>query len=173
MPAVQDVASSESTQPTPTQPPAVQGEPDENAAGGKRQLLADLAKERDERQALAAQIESMKTGFAKALGIATDQPTPDQLLQQLEVARGETASMRTQLAVFHNTPTGVDVQALLDSQAFQRELAAKNPGTDTEIRQVITEYVTANPRFRTTPTGGAKDVNAGTQNHGNTTSMDA
>ena len=109
----QPVASSESTQPpTPTppaQPPAVQGDPD-GGAGGKRQLLADLAKERDERQALAAQIETMKTGFAKALGIATEEPTPDQLLQQLEVARGETASMRTQLAVFHNTPDGVDAQ---------------------------------------------------------------
>ena len=62
MPDEQPVASSESTQPpTPTPPaqtPAVQGDPD-GGAGGKRQLLADLAKERDERQALAAQIETM------------------------------------------------------------------------------------------------------------------
>lgn len=171
-------AVSDSGQQNPTAPQQIvspvpappSGDPD--GAGSKRQVLAELAEERKNRQALAEQINDMKSGFAKALGLTSDELTPEQLTQQLETARGETASMRTQLAVYSAAPTGVDVQALLDSAAFQRELAAKNPRSDTEIQTVISEYVTANPRFRTLPTGGAKDVHAGTAAKGASFSMD-
>lgn len=38
--------------------------------GSKQAVLADLAKERDARQALATQLDQLKTGLATALGIS-------------------------------------------------------------------------------------------------------
>ena len=178
MPETQVVASSESTQQTQEQQqqqaPTPKPQSDsENGAGSKREVLAELAAERDKRQELANQIETLKTGMAKALGLATDEVTPEQLAKELEQSKSETSQMQLQLAVFTNAPAGVDVQALLDSSAFQRELATQKLSKDSEIKTFITEYVTANPRFRTTPTGGVKDLHAGNQTGAISSSMDA
>lgn len=45
-------------------------ETSEEGKGGKAAVLADLAKERDARQALAAQLDQLKNGLASALGIS-------------------------------------------------------------------------------------------------------
>lgn len=45
-------------------------ETSDEGKGSKQAVLADLAKERDARQALAAQLDQLKTGLASALGIS-------------------------------------------------------------------------------------------------------
>lgn len=160
-----DTPTTDQQQPESTasqdQPAQVSDQPqpgEYRGAGSKDALKADLARERDARQALAAQLDQLKTGLASALGIESEKATPEQLASQLEQARAEAATARAQLAVFTSVPAGVDVQALLDSASFQAALAKADPD---KITETVAEFVKANPRFKTpTATPGARDVHA-------------
>ena len=91
---------------------------DDAGAGGKTQILADLATERDKRQSLEQQFTSLKDGLA---------------------------------------------QALLDSRAFSQALAKVDATDPAAIAGAVTQFVEANPRFKTTPlrSPGSKDAGAG------------
>ena len=145
------------------QPETGQGD-DYKGAGSKDALKADLARERDARQALAQQLDQFKAGLAQALGIESEQATPEQLAEQLTAAQAETATARVQLAIYQAAPAGVDVSALLDSASFTRSLAGIDPSDTEAITAKVTAFVDANPnRFTTTtnPGAGARDVHAG------------
>ena len=147
--------------PADTTTPAAQAD-DDKGAGSKDALKADLARERDARQALAAQLEQFKTGLAQALGVESAKATPEQLAEQLTAAQAETATAQVQLALYKAAPTGVDVAALLDSASFTRTLAGINPADAEAIAAKVTDFVAANPRFRTTvPGAGLHDAHAG------------
>ena len=144
------------------QPETGQGD-DYKGAGSKDALKADLARERDARQALAQQLDQFKAGLAQALGIESEQATPEQLADQLAAAQAETATARMQLAIYQAAPAGVDVDALLDSASFTRSLAGVDPSDIDAITAKVAAFVDANPnRFSTTnPGAGARDVHAG------------
>ena len=157
-----------STEQTPQddaqQPETGQGD-DYKGAGSKDALKADLARERDARQALAQQLDQFKAGLAQALGIESEQATPDQLAEQLTAAQAETASAKVQLAVFRAAPAGVDANALLDSQQFLAAIGKADPADVGALSTIVTDFVAANPRFRTTnQAAGARDAAASTPN---------
>lgn len=137
-----------------------QAETSDDGKGSKQAVLADLAKERDARQALAAQLDQLKTGLASALGINKPaEVTPEQLAEQLAGEKQARINAETRLAVYQNTPAGVDVNALLDSQQFNKlisEVKTEN------LAETITEFVKKHPRFHTASTTAARDANAAT-----------
>ena len=137
---------------------------DDAGAGGKTQILADLATERDKRQSLEQQFTSLKDGLAQALGLGQQADvTPEELAEQLTSAQSEAAQARAELAVFRSVPDGVDAQALLDSRAFSQTLAKVDATDPAAIAGAVTQFVEANPRFKTTPlrSPGSKDAGAG------------
>ena len=137
---------------------------DDAGAGGKTQILADLATERDKRQSLEQQFASLKDGLAQALGLGQQADvTPEELAEQLSSAQSEAAQARAELAVFRSVPDGVDAQALLDSRAFSQALAKVDATDPSAIAGAVQQFVEANPRFKTTPlrSPGSKDAGAG------------
>ena len=135
----------------------------EQGAGSKQAVLADLAAERDKRQALEQQFTAFRDGLASALGMNQQEATPEQLADQLSTAQRDAAQARIELAVFRSTPDGVDAQALLDSRAFVSALGSIAPGDDAALQAAIDSFVEANPRFRTAPlrSPGGRDAAAG------------
>lgn len=166
-----DGATDTATQPDPTPPPT--SETDEGA-GSKAAVLADLATERDKRQALEQDFKSLRDGLAQALGIGQQDATPEQLTEQLTAAQQETRQARAELAVYRAVPDGVDAQALLDSRAFGDKITDLDVSNTEQVRAVIDEFVAANPRFQTLPTHspGARDATAGGSAPINSGSMD-
>lgn len=134
---------------------------DDQGKGSKSAVLADLAAERDKRQAAettaqeaAAKLEQVLT----ALGISTgegEQPDPEQLANDLKAKDAELAVLRAGAGI-------ADVDALLDSRAFTNTLGNLDPSDREAVKAHIQEYVTANPRFAVaTQTHGARDAAAG------------
>lgn len=145
--------------------PATDTTTDDEGKGGKTAILADLARERDNRQQVAAERDALAAQLAAitaAINPDADQPiSPDDLTAELDKARAETAAARTQLAVLTNTPTGVDAAALLDSTAFHQHLATVDTADTGKVRAAIEKFVADHPRFRTvSPAAGARDAAA-------------
>ena len=133
-------------------------ETSDEGKGSKQAVLADLAKERDARQALAAQLDQLKMGLASALGISQQtEVTPEQLTEQLTAAQKQAKTAETRLAVYQATPAGVDADALLDSQAFNKLIADTTPD---KLPEVIADFVKTNPRFHAATNTAARDANA-------------
>ena len=84
----------EQSQPNPPADQPAGGEPpkqEETGKGSKAAVLADLASERDKRQALEQQItaqgqqfEDLKAALGKAFGFKSEELTADQLKEQLK-----------------------------------------------------------------------------------------
>lgn len=148
-------------QDTQDAPDGVQ-EPQDDGKGGKAAVLADLAAERDKRQAaesLAQENAGKLDAVLTALGIKQDatQVDPDKLANDLRAKDRELAVLRAGVGV-------ADVDALLDSRGFLATLESLDPSDRDAVKAHITEYVTANPRFAiTTPQAqGVRDAAAGT-----------
>ena len=84
----------------PPAPPAAPADPPDNysGAGGKDALKADLATERDKRQALENRFQQFADGISRALGITPAEVTPEQLATQLTQATSEKDAVQAQLA---------------------------------------------------------------------------
>ncbi len=139
---------------------ADQAENDEGK-GSKAAVLADLATERDKRQAaetLAQENDQKLTAVLQALGLADKgaEVDPDQLGKDLASQRAENAVLRAGNGI-------ADVDALLDSRAFTQTLDTIDPSDRDAVKAHITEYVTANPRFAvaTQKAQGVRDAAAG------------
>ena len=139
---------------------AEQAENDEGK-GSKAAVLADLATERDKRQAaenLAQENDQKLTAVLQALGLAEKgaEVDPDQLGKDLAAQRAENAVLRAGNGI-------ADVDALLDSRAFTQTLDSIDSSDRDAVKAHITEYVTANPRFAVTPqkAQGVRDAAAG------------
>lgn len=163
--AAQQQARQAGEQPA-TQENAPTGEPDEpgeQGRGSKDAILADLARERDKRQAAesaatdtAAKLDAVLT----ALGLNGDskQATPDvgQLTADLARERAETAVLRAGHGI-------ADVDALLDSRAFTSTLADVDTTDRAAVKAHIEQYVQDQPRFALAPQtpAGVRDAAAG------------
>lgn len=146
-------------EPTDTAEDAAQ---DDEGKGGKSAVLADLAKERDRRQAAETTAQETATrldAVLTALGIKTDggdKVDPEQLATDLQTQRAENAVLRAGHGI-------ADVDALLDSRNFTDSLRDIDSSDRDAVKAHITEYVAANPRFAaaTPQAHGVRDAAAG------------
>jgi hypothetical protein len=129
-------------------------------AAGNRVKAKEVA---DSLAQFKAEQEQQRQAFAKALGLAPDEPpTVEQLTQQLaaskaqqdaEAARARQAAV--ELAVFRAAAAQqVDGNALLDSRAFVSALEGLDPTAQDFQQQVTNAILTAaqqNPRYQITP----------------------
>lgn len=82
--------------------------------------------------------------------VKDDEPAdPKQLAADLQATRTTATEAQRELALYRNAPQGVDVQALLDSRAFQQTVASIDPTDTTALVAAITSASQSNPRFRT------------------------
>lgn len=144
--------------PAPTDPAA---DPDP-AKGGKDAILADLAKERDKRQALETTVSEMQTAhqqqmdaLAKALGLKKDDdtpPDPDALASEIATERNNARTANLQLAVFKAAAQHeANAARLLDSATFLASLKDVDPTDADAVGAAIKTAVEADPVFKSTP----------------------
>lgn len=140
----------------PADPPS---EPADEGKGGKDAILADLAKERDKRQALEQTVTQMQTAqqqqmdaLAKALGLKSDDAPPDPaaLTEQIETEKAAAADARRELAVYQNAGEG-DPKRLLDSASFLRSIKDIDPSDTAAISAAISDAVEADPLLKGAP----------------------
>lgn len=141
----------EQSTPQPQEPPQpAREEPNDEGKGSKKAVLADLAGERDKRQALETKLAELTTAHETKLTEVTNTYET----QLTEVNR--------ELAVYRNA-AGANASALLDSRAFTEALAKIDPSDEKAVTALITETVAANPLFAATPPqpAGVRDASAG------------
>lgn len=138
--------------PAPTDPP----KDGDEGKGGKDAILADLAKERDKRQALERQMSDLQASqqqqldaIAKALGLKEDEkPDPAKLTEQLTKEQQTAREAQVQLAVYRNAAdAGGDPSALLDSASFLASLKDVDPTDAQAVQAAIKAAVEASPRL--------------------------
>lgn len=142
----------------------------EDGRGSKDAILADLATERDRRQAAEAQSKAVLEAVQQALGIKTVTDDPKELAKQLDGTKAEAQAAKLQLAIYRSPAAkDADVDALLDSLGFQQAVAKVDPADSKAVEAAIKQYVDQNPRFKVTANGtpvppvvpGAKDLAQG------------
>lgn len=141
-------------------PSPTPGSPDDGK-GGKDAILADLAKERDARQALQQQIADLQTAqqsqmdaLAKALGLKSDDAPPDPaaLTAEIEAEKANARTASLQLAVFKSAADHeANATRLLDSASFLASLKDIDPEDSDAVGAAIKAAVEADPVFKTTP----------------------
>lgn len=152
--------------PAPADPP-VDPPPADDGKGGKDAVLADLAKERDKRQALEQQVQDLLplrdqfAAIAKVFNPGDDTPPdPAKLAEQIAAEQAKTTDAETrattaerQLAVF-KAAAGHDgnALALIDSTSFMASIKDVDPTDAEKLGEAIKAAVEANPLFKVTPT---------------------
>lgn len=146
--------------PPPADPPPADP-PSDDGKGGKSAILADLATERDKRQALEEQVNNLTAAqqqqmdaIAKALGLKQDDAPPDPaaLTAQIAEEQGKAREAAVQLAVYRNAAANeANADALLDSASFLRSLADVDPTNAEAINAAIKAAVEANPLLKAAP----------------------
>lgn len=139
----------------------------EEGRGSKDAILADLATERDRRQAAETRAEAVLKAVQEALGIKSEMDDPKDLKAQLQSKDAETVAAKLQLAIYRSPAAKTaDVDSLLDSLAFQKAVAKVDPGNPAAVEQAIQAFITSNPRFKaveapTTVVPASKDLTQG------------
>lgn len=157
----------------PEQPTPSTGEtPDDSGRGSKDAVLADLARERDKRQAAekaTADAAAKLDAVLAALGLGETKEDPATAAQQ---ARDAQRTAEARLAVYTHAPDGLNPKALLDSVTVTTGLASIDPADEQAITAYLAQYAN-DPRFRLTPAGaGASDAGATNHSPGTGPSMD-
>lgn len=139
--------------PDPAPDPAPEPDPD----GKRARLMDDLAKERDKRQGLELQIQTLQQAqqsqldaIAKALGLKQDEPPdPEKLASQIADEQARTREASLQLAVYRLAgASGANPDALLDSASFLRTIADVDPADATAVTTAIKNAIEANEAFK-------------------------
>jgi hypothetical protein len=147
------------------------GGSDDKGRGGKEQVLADLASERDKRQAFERELNgfkendaAFKSGLAKLLGLQEDEVKPEELQRQLSEVQTKQAASDRELAVFRLAGRhGANPELLTDSTRFMQSIAEIAPGDTEKIAAAIKDAVEKNTSYRAVAPGrGAGDAGAGT-----------
>lgn len=131
--------------------------------------LAALTAERDEWKARSRQWEgNAKTNKQEAEAVAkrdaaiakiaaelgievgTKAADPEAISRELAATKAQAREHATEAAVLRAASTsGADGDALLDSLTFRNKLKAIDPADAAAVKQLITETVTANPKYAT------------------------
>lgn len=137
----------------------------EQGKGSKAAVLADLAKERDTRQALEAKLAAV----AKLFNPDADDVDPVKAAEQYQA---DARQARTELAVFRVAGTlGADPDTLLDSASFLKTLDGIDPTDSAAVTAAVQAALDTSPRYRAAnPAAGARDAAAG--NRATTSSAD-
>lgn len=129
------------TEPPKPEPPAGEkpDEGDKGRKGGQAQILADLASERDKRQAIETQLTTIQTALASAFGIdAGKQPSADELVAdvQKQLTAMQHQSLVDRVARIHGITETDDLEFLASAKDEEqmgrfaaRLKAASAPGT--------------------------------------------
>jgi hypothetical protein len=134
--------------------------------------LAEVQKARQEAAAArTASRDAAKTDarneLLRELGLVkNDEPVdPKQLAADLQATKTTATEAQRELALYRNAPAGVDVQALLDSRAFQQTVSSIDPTDTTALVAAIDAASQSNPRFRTVqaPAQSGVDLAGGNQ----------
>lgn len=151
-----------STDPAPTEPPAAPADPGDDGKGGKDAILADLAKERDKRQALEQTVTQMQTSqqqqmdaLAKALGLKSDDtpPDPEKLTQEVTAAQEQARVAQRELAVYRLAGTHeANANELLDSASFLASIKDVDPTDQAAMDAAIKAAVDSNAKFKASAT---------------------
>lgn len=137
-----------------------------------RAIIHDLRKENATRRVAVRTADEeraqMLSQVAAALGITAPDdeekaPTVEELTARAETAskraaeaENATDAARRELAIFQRaTALGVDANALMDSRAFMRDVAAVAHDNVKAIDNAITTALDANPRLKHTPPAGS------------------
>lgn len=146
--------------PTPTSTPPADPNPADDGKGGKDAILADLAKERDARQALQQQINDMQAAqqaqmdaLATALGIKKDDAPPDPavLTGQIETEKSSRQAAERQLAVYRvaaDPAVAANASRLLDSSSFLASIKDIDPTDTAALTEKVKAAVEADAVFR-------------------------
>ena len=149
--------------PPPADPPVGDDPPSDpdDGKGGKDAILADLAKERDKRQALERTVTEMQTAhqaqmdaLAKAFGLKSDDDPPDAeaLTAQVQAEQAKAREAALQLAVFRAAPQHeANASRLLDSASFLASLKEVDPTDADAVGNAIKAAVEADEMFKATP----------------------
>ena len=148
-------------------PPATKTE-DAGRAGGPGQLRAELAGERDSRQAAEAERDKALTQLAnvlQTLGIQADAPDADPT-ETVRAAQEAAQEARREVALIRNIPRDphgrpvADADSLLDSVAFRAKLSTLDPNDTAGIAAAVAEHVQRHPAAKVAPPAGAADAAA-------------
>lgn len=133
-------------------PQATETAPETDWKGKVERLNADVAKERDLRQAIADELKAYRAGFGEGLADLT----PAQIIDKLTGdATAKADAAERELVVLKSIPANVDAEALRDSRAFQDAVAGAQ-----DVAAAVTQFVADHPRFlRTNPAAGGRDLN--------------
>lgn len=148
------MSETESNEPTPTTDPTPAPTPQDvgdEGKGGKQAVLADLATERDRRQALQTQLE------------ATISEHETKLNETVTAHTQALAERDRELAVYRNAGNA-NPAALLDSRSFTDALQSIDPTDQDAVTALIREHLEANPALaaHNQPPAGVGDAGAGT-----------
>lgn len=139
-----------------TTEPAEPDDEGEKGKGSKDAVLADLARERDERQKAQTQLDAVLT----ALGLKETDPTtvdPQQLAADLHAQRAENVVLRTGHGI-------ADVEGLLDSKRFTDSLSKVDVTDSAAVKAHIEAFVNEHPRYAANGSGvttpGVRDAAA-------------
>ena len=140
---------------------------DTGPAGGKEAVLADLAKERQQRHAAEQQVaeltkkfDQLQSGLAQAFGVQGTQATPEQLQAQAQQVQTQQNQAMTQLAVHQLAATaGADPVKLLDSASFLSSINSLQPTDHAGITAAIKAAVERNKSLAAVRSGaGSSDA---------------
>lgn len=139
-----------------TDPPK---DPDDGK-GGKDAILADLAKERDKRQGLEAQLTELQgaqqqqmDAITKALGLKSEDAPPDPaaLASQIETEKSGRLAAERDLAVYRaasDPEVGANASRLLDSTRFRDSIRDIDPTDTAALSAAIKAAVEADDMFK-------------------------
>ena len=171
---VEPDVSDEGAQAEDAAPPVGDGGGDR--AGGERAVLADLARERDRRQALEREIADVKSAqqtqldaIAKALGLKDDAKVdPDALAAELASTRKAKRDADLRVAIYDAAGRlGANPGALLDSLSFIKSLDDVDPSDAGKLEAAVRAALDTNPglvaptRPRPDPTQGPRGTDTG------------
>jgi len=158
--------------PDPAAPPAEPQNVDQLPAWAQRELRqarSDAASQRaaakthqDALTASQAQTAALRDAAAKALGLAPEDVTPEQIAAERDTARqlaeanaAQARASAVELAVFRAASTaGADGNKLLDSRSFVATLAGLDPAAadfGQRVTDAIATAVDQHPEWKTTP----------------------
>ena len=146
-------------------------------AGSKDALKADLADERNRRQAAEAKVKELaefRAGLARLLGSDSKEPmTPEQAAAKLAEADTEISTLRGQLAVLSNAPDNFDAREALHDDRFRDLLKTVDLNDPKAVVKACDGFAKDNPRFLTIrPGAGSRDTTGGAQQQVVATSID-
>ena len=125
----------------------------------------DFDTEKQKRQGLEKEIQELKDGFAKALGLKKDDD-PEEIAKKLTEEQKRTREAMVELATYkacQDPKVGVNATALLDSRAFLSRVADLDPTASTfqaEIAKAVSAAVAANPLLKSSPGKGSSKSGA-------------